>query len=184
MTLLEIMNRALLRLDEDPADLAEFEQQFRMYANEGYEIAQREYYKPRSEFSLFTDERGCASLETEIVRVVSLRRLNNGMPVRWSLDETGECIHTGEKNAVLLAVCEVAYPELDRGLDEPKLPEHVHSALVDYICYQHLSSGNLGKQQKAQFYRQNFYEKMRALRPQGMGSVTAYKNLYASTGLV
>lgn len=66
--------------------------------------------------------------------------------------------------------------------DVPNLPEHAHHGLVDYICYRHLSSGNLAKQSRAQFYRQSFYEAMRMLHPQN-SSPGKYVNFYEATNL-
>ena len=70
---------------------------------------------------------------------------------------------------------------LENGLDEPLLPEYAQPALADYICYRHLSSGNLAKQSRAEFFRQSFYQQMRTINPQGAGSVTRMQNLYAVT---
>ena len=39
MTLAEIMRLALRQLDEDPADISDFSDLFRSYANIGYKIA-------------------------------------------------------------------------------------------------------------------------------------------------
>ena len=61
------------------------------------------------------------------------------------------------------------------------LPAYAHAALSDYICYRHLSSGNLAKQSRAQFYQNSFYQEMNRIRPQGMGSVTRMRNLYEAT---
>ena len=72
-------------------------------------------------------------------------------------------------------------PAEARALDEPQLPQYAHAALADYICYRHLSSGSLSKQSRAEFFRQSFYQQMRALSHEGEGSVTRKKNLYAVT---
>ncbi|MEI3413646.1 MAG: hypothetical protein V8Q88_00480 [Christensenellales bacterium] len=76
---------------------------------------------------------------------------------------------------------EVAFYPLEDGQDEPQLPEYAHAALADYICYRHLSSGNLAKQSRAQFYQTSFYQAMQRIRPEGMGSVTRFRNLYEVT---
>lgn len=183
MTLNDIFNLVMKRLDEDPEDFSEYEELFRSYVNIGYQIAIREFYKPRETIMLITDCDGIAPIDGyHIIRIVSLCD-EDRRPVRYSLSEDGLYICTREKEKALTALCEVERPPLIQGTDEPQLPKYVHTALADYICYQHLSSGNLGKQAKAQFYRQSFYEKMQALRPQGTGSVTGYRNLYAATGL-
>lgn len=191
MTVGKILEIAMRRLDCDLADsvtdISEYEEPFKVYLNEGYQIGLREFYKPRSTILLVTDEKGRAlisGMDNRIIRVVSIVCLKTGMPVRFVLEENGEYIRTNAKDAEIEAVCEVEYPPLSGPLDQPMLPGHAHSALADYICYRHLSNGSLNKQAKAQFYRTNFYERMRALRPQAMGSVTAYRNLYSATDLV
>ena len=72
-------------------------------------------------------------------------------------------------------------PALQKATDEPQLPDFAHAALADYICYRHLSSGNLSKQSRAEFFRESFYQQMRALGYEGQGSVTRTKNLYTVT---
>ena len=47
MTLSQIIAQALRQLDEDAEDVSEYEERFRVYANMGYDIAVREYLKPR-----------------------------------------------------------------------------------------------------------------------------------------
>lgn len=45
MTLAQIMRFALLQLDEDPADIDEYADLFRMYANDGYTELIEQYAK-------------------------------------------------------------------------------------------------------------------------------------------
>ena len=52
MTLGQIMRLALRQLDEDPADIAEYAELFRMWANQGYQIILGQYYKPREMITL------------------------------------------------------------------------------------------------------------------------------------
>ena len=80
-------------------------------------------------------------------------------------------------------LCEVGAAEMTLETDEPMLPRRVHHALADYICFRHLSCGNMAKQAKAQFFLTSFHQAMRTLRPQGMGSVKGYNNLYAQTDI-
>ena len=42
MTLAEIMRLALRQLDEDAAEIAEYAELFRMWANQGYQIIQQQ----------------------------------------------------------------------------------------------------------------------------------------------
>ena len=78
-------------------------------------------------------------------------------------------------------MAEVSYPDMKSGSDVPRIDETAHAALCDYACWRFLSNGNLAKQSRAQHYSQRFYAAMRMLRPQGMGSVTGYRGLYAVT---
>jgi len=41
----------------------------------------------------------------------------------------------------------------------------------------------MAKQSRAQFFLSSFYAAMRMIRPEGMGSVKDYKNLYAATDI-
>lgn len=181
MTLAQIMALALRQLDEDAQDVAEYADAFRVYANIGYGIAVREYLKPREWFSLHANEQGEAILPDErIVRVVQLRG-GQDAELAYSLSADGKRLMLREKNSEAQALCEVSYPRLIADTDEPMLPESVHYALADYICYRHLSTGSLAKQSRAEFFLTNFYAAMRGLRPQGMGSVKDYRNLYVVT---
>ena len=166
MTLSQLIAHALRQLDENAEDVSEYEESFKVYANMGYDIAVREYLKPRRTFCVDVDEKGNAPVPGMLVtRVVELR------------DEYGRDV-TGK---TLRAVCEVAFYPMEDGNDEPQIPEYAHAALADYICYRHLSSGNLAKQSRAQFYQNSFYQTMQRIRPQGMGSVTRFEHLYEVT---
>lgn len=181
MTLANIMKLALRQLDEAAEDIAEYDELFRSYANMGYMIALRLFLKPRAIVKLATDAQGRAEISAlPAMRVVEVRD-TQGRPVRFSLCADGKHIETGKAQAELLALCEMEGATLQKDTDEPQLPEYAHPALADYICYRHLSSGNLAKQSRAEFFRQSFYQQMRALTPQGAGSVTRMRNLYAVT---
>lgn len=184
MTLGQILALALRQLDEDAEDVSEYESVFRVYANAAYRIAVVEFLKPREERHLFTDAQGVAPLGcTGIVRVVSLRKKGEGgeETVGFVLSEDGRRVCTTHSDAELTAMCEVEYPEMEAVSDKPRLPESVHGALADYICYRHLSDGGEEKQKQAQHYLRTFYQAMQRLRPDGFGSVTRFKNLYAVT---
>jgi len=184
MTLSQIMTLALRQLDEDAQDISEYDGAFKAYANIGYEIAVREYVKPREHLQLRTDEQGEAGIEDgQVVRVIDAKDARSGRPVAFALTQDGRKIATGEKNARLDVLCQVRYPQMTEETEEPRLPEYVHHALADYICYRHLSSGSMAKQSRAQFFLSSFYAAMRMIRPEGMGSVKDYKNLYAATDI-
>lgn len=178
MTLAEIMRLALRQLDEDPADIAEYDELFRMWANQGYQIVLQNYFKPRKTLEFSTDDDGAVDIsEGNIVQIVSLRD-ERGMNVPYIISEDGKTLETGKKNILLSAVCEVIFPPLEKDTDVPEFPEHVHSMLVDYICYKHLLRGNAAKQSRAQAFQGEFYRQAQQLKSAGEGSVTHMKNLY------
>lgn len=188
MTLAQIMTLALRQLDEDPEDIGEYSDLFKVYANQGLRIAAEDYVKPREERKMRSDENGDIPLfcDDRIVRVAELRRvIEDGSKwqrnVFWEKTADGLSIHTAWPDSEFIAVCEMSVPELERDTDEPQIPKSVHDALADYICYRALLNGNMAKQSRAQQYMQRFYAAMQRIRPQGMGSVTGYRNLYAVT---
>lgn len=182
MTLAQIMKLALRQLDEDPADIAEYEELFKVYANTGYQILLRSYYKPKATMQMQTDEDGAIYIDgMGIVRVASVSN-EHGMDVWFDISQDGEKLLTSLQDAQVTVVYEEEMPDLDLG-NEPNLPAHAHPALVDYICYRHLSTGNLAKQSRAEFFRQNFYAQAQQLRPKSGSGVRQTKNLYAATSI-
>ena len=175
------MKLALRQLDEAAEDMSEYDELFKSYANMGYMIALRMFLKPREVIEMRTDSAGCAEMDgLFIARVVEVRD-ELGRDTRFVISGDGRVLHTGACSQTVSVLCEIECPPMTDGLDEPLLPEFVHPALADYICYRHLSSGNLAKQSRAEFFRQSFYQQMRAMTPQGAGSVTRTKNLYWAT---
>lgn len=181
MTLANIMKLALQQLDEAAEDIAEYDELFTSYANMGYMIAIRLFYRPRETFVLTTDESGRADIRALAIRRVVEVKDKMGHAVRFDMAADGTAIETGERNAALHVLAEVEREPMNGAADEPQLPQYAHAALADYICYRHLSSGSLSKQSRAEFFRQSFYQQMRALSYEGEGSVTRMKNLYAVT---
>lgn len=181
MTLGQIMRLALRQLDEDPADIAEYAELFRMWANQGYQIILGQYYKPREMITLQTDENGKAYIEgMDIARFIDLKD-ENEHDVWAEISPDGTQLITVAKDKTLTAVCEMKLPPLENDSDTPRFPEEAHSMLVDYICYKHLMRGNLAKQSRAQAFQNEFYRQAQQLKPQAGGSVTGFKNLYAVT---
>lgn len=181
MTLVQIMRLALRQLDEDPADLSEYRDLFAVYANQGYQLALTQYVKPRETMTIQTDAQGDVLLDgMDILRVIALRD-EDGRAVTCAMDEDGQTLHTQRKDSTLYAVCEVRRRELSEDADEPLLPIEAHAALADYICYKHLSTGNLAKQSRAQHFRNEFYAQMQRLSPRPSGGVTGYRNFYTVT---
>lgn len=183
MTVSEILTQAMLELDEDLDDLPGYEQRFMRYLNIGNRIAVRRYFRPREQHAAHTDGDGFACRPMGMLRVVAVRD-GNGRDVafRDSADGSG-MLKTGARDADVFITGEMEERALQAKSDIPEFPAHAHDALVDYICYRHLSSGNLAKQARAQHYLQSFYDAMSAIRPQGDGAVTHYTNLYAATDL-
>lgn len=183
MTLAGLMKLALRQLDEMPEDISEYDELFRSYANMGYMIALRLFLKPRESFALTTDGDGRAEIcGLPLGRVVQAADEAGGA-VWFEMTADGNGVRTGVKGGRVELLCEVEYPPMEGDTDEPRLPAYAHPAIADYICYRHLSSGNLAKQSRAEFFYQSFYQQMRALRPQGAGSVTRMKNLYSATDI-
>lgn len=181
MTLAQIILRAIHLLDEEPGDVDEFHDLFMAFANEGYRIAVTQYVRPRQRFPVKTDKGGFAPLLfAHVTRVVRLED-EMGCEVFFDLCEDGLRIKTRRPRENMVALCEIAYPDLERDDDVPRIPDFLHPALADYICYRYLASGNLARQSRAQVFSANFYRAMQAARPQGMGSVTRLQNLYAVT---
>jgi len=182
MTLAGIMKLALRQLDEAAEDISEYDELFRSYANMGYMIALRLFLKPRETFEVTSDEGGRADIRAlPIGRVVEVRDAQ-GADVCFDTAADGGAILTGRKNETFTLLCEAEYPAMAADTDEPRMPEYAHPALADYICFRHLSSGNLAKQSRAKFFETSFYQQMRAMTPQGAGSVTRLRHLYEATG--
>lgn len=184
MTLSQIMTLALRMLDEDAQDLSEYEDAFKAYANIGYGIAVHEFLSPKEWFTLHTDEHGEAELPSErVLRVIETRAQDGRTEIAHKLSTDGKRLLFLRRESPVCALCEVDYPSLTKATDEPMLPECVHYALADYICYRHLSSGSMAKQARAQFFLNSFYAAMKLIRPQAMGAVKDYKNLYIVTDI-
>lgn len=188
MTLAQIMKLALRQLDEDPEDISEYDDLFRVYANQGYKIATSEYVRPRDTREMRSDEDGIIYLDGDVRAIIEIRRKLDGdrlqRNVMYDMLPTGDAIRTAYPDTKYLAVCEIDAPEMEAESDEPVyLPAEAHSALADYICFRHLSNGNMAKQSKAQFYQTQFYQAMQRVRPQGFGSVRNMQNLYIATDI-
>ena len=183
MTLAEIMRLALRQLDEDPADISEFADLFRKYANLGYKLLVSRYYKPKDTVMLRTDEKGEAYIEgMDIDYIVSLRD-SYDRDMYYSLSSDGTQIKTTKPNADLTAVCVIELPPMREDTESPRIPEHAQQALVDYVCYRYLLNGNAAKQSRAMLYYQSFEQTARMIKPHGSGSVTRMRNLYTATDI-
>ena len=192
MTLAGIMQLAMRQLDEDLEDISEVNDLFTSYANLGYDIAVREFLRPRETRPLRANRRGFASIEgMDIERIVrvwdekgrecAFEVTPDGGHIRLTGAAQDEDARRRGESVALEALCEVRYAPLMESTDEPRLPPSAQAALADYICFRHLSSGNLAKQSRARFFEDSFYRTMRAMRQDGFGSVTRPRNLYAVT---
>lgn len=183
MTLASIMRLALRQLDEDPADIEEFADLLRTYANMGYRMLVTRYLRPRETLFLHTDERGEAPVAgMDIESIISCKdSLGRSVPCRMSAD--GMRMETGARDEDITAVCIVPFPPLDRDEDEPRIPEHAQPVLADYICYSVLLNGNAAKQSRAMAYLQRFEQIARSIRAQGAGSVNNFMNLYSASDI-
>ena len=182
MTYAQIKQLALAQLDEDPADMAEYSDMLGIYVNEGYQMALLDHLRPRDTFVMTTNGDGEAYIEgLGIQKIVSVTEAEHGYSAWATLSEMGDKLHTAVKDGKIRVVALVTYPDLRGENEEPKLPAWAHGALADYACFRWLSNGNMAKQSRAQFYYSRYATAMQRIQPQGMGSVSGYKNLYAVT---
>lgn len=210
MTAMQIMALALRQLDELPEDIAEFRDMFLPYLNEGYDIAVRQFLKPRRHITLYEDRPGLIPLDDpRITRVVELRGAH-GMIEPFALSADGRALmlysprpperpKLARKRSIPKpgeplppeafvprgydALCEVGFLPLVRDEDEPRIDPVYHPSLADYICYKHLGNGNLAKQSRAVQFQQRFYQQMGRIRPDGFRSVTHEHGLYAASDI-
>lgn len=182
MTYAEIKELALRQLDEDPYDMAEHDHLLSAYVNEGYQKTLIDYARPREVYTLKTDKDGKADISGLNIRhIVEVTEADHGHSAWATQDALGQTLHTAVRDGKIQLIALITYPNMENGNDVPRLPEWAHAALADYACYRFLSNGNMAKQSRAQFYFSAYASTMRQLRPQGMGSVTAIKNLYTAT---
>ena len=95
MTLSQIIAQALRQLGEDPQDVSEYEEAFKEDANMGYDIAVREYLKPRREMCLDIDGNGRAPVVGVIVNRVIRMTDEDGRDVAFDLAGDGEALPYG-----------------------------------------------------------------------------------------
>lgn len=183
MTLAEIMRLALRQLDEDPADISEFADMFRSYANLGYKILASRFFKPKEIMSAKTDDKGEAYIEGMGIAHITSVIDEFGQRVWYRLSEDGTKIITRHRNNMLTITYVEEYPPMQEDTEEPRIPEYAHHALVDYICYRYLMNGNAAKQNRAMLFYQSFEQTARMIKPQGGGSVTSFRNLYSATDI-
>lgn len=182
MTLAQIMKLALRQLGEDDSDIAEFDEEFKIYANIGYDIAMNLYYKPKDVLTLPVRD-GCAPIDGQNIRRVIAVMDMDDRDIRFEMSMDGSAIMVSEWHKRVRVLCQIRHAPLERMDDEPRLPDEAHAAIADYICYRHLMNGNMAKQQRGQAYYTQFYQTVSRITPQGAGSVTRMKNLYAATDI-
>lgn len=121
MTLSQIIAQALRQLGEDPQDVSEYEEAFKVYANMGYDIAVREYLKPRREMCLDIDGNGRAPVVGVIVNRVIRMTDEDGRDVAFDLAGDGRSLTVWRddlKGKTLRALCEVSFPPMEDGEDD------------------------------------------------------------------
>lgn len=183
MTLAQIMKLALRQLDEDIEDISDYAELFRAYANMGNQIIMRQYYQPREVMMLRSDDEGRVYIDgMDIDRVLTLTdAYGRTWPFEMAAD--GSYLRVPVSKTDLSAVCLVRPARLTADMDEPRFPEDAHHALVDYICYRHLMTGNAAKQSRAQVFHASFLQTAQGLQPKAAGSVTRMRNLYAASSI-
>ena len=101
MTLANIMKLTLKQLDEAAEDIAEYDGLFKGYANMGYMIAIRMFYRPREAFDLHTDRKGCADIRAlPIERVIAVKDAA-GREIGFDIDALGMSVMTGRRDAAI-----------------------------------------------------------------------------------
>ncbi|MBP3655552.1 MAG: hypothetical protein J6K32_02535 [Clostridia bacterium] len=184
MTLAQIMKTALKMLDEPPEDMSEYDELFRLYANDGYQRAVGTYVCPREMRRLTTDANGRIDLHgTGIRRIIRLEDDALHCSVFFRPEEDGCGVSTVMPGRQLTALCVVRWPDLVQDSDEPRLPSFAHPALADYICYRHLSSGSMVKQKRAQAFYAQYVSAMQRLSADSPRGTHRHRNLYAATAM-
>ena len=121
--------------------MSEYEESFKVYANMGYDIAVREYLKPRRIFYTDVDEEGNAPVPGMLAtRVVELRD-EYGYDVGYDLDPDGRGLHVWRDDLTgktLRAVCEVAFTRWRTGTTSRKFrnmrTRRLRTTSVTAIC--------------------------------------------------
>lgn len=182
MTLIGIMQQAMRQLGEDPADIADFRDMFIVYANEAYNIVVDEFIRPREARKVRINKEGYGFLQDPSVHHIIEVRNADGLTIPFiAADHRGRIKVEGVREVTVEAIVQARYDDMDEDEDEPRIPRYLHPVISDYICYRHLLNGNAAKQSHAMSYRQHFYEAMGRIRPDGVGRVTGYRNLYTVT---
>ena len=108
MTLAQIMELALRQLDEDLADIAEFDTLFRVYANEGYVLAVNTYLKPMDRATLRTGSGGEAYIGgMNLGRIYEVYD-SRGRPVWYAISTDGQVLSTLMRDTELIVICQKA----------------------------------------------------------------------------
>ena len=177
MTLLEIIERALINLgeDADAETVEEYKQGFGItgYVNDGYMQVCERNYKPCRVEQVELDADGCFLLSELSGTVLFIEGV-------YPEDEAGQApprAHYALPDArvrVLNAkeeTVDVVYRYLpgvlENDTDVPVFPERFHDCLGDYAAYRVMGTGSVIRQQRAQFFLQEFERKRRMIRPWG-----------------
>lgn len=171
MTFGQIKKRVLEQAGENAEDIAEFDALIDQYVNEGYHYAVQRGYRPRSRAVLDAREAVEGVSAARFARALGVEDVRCGdRRVPYSLEDGMLKIAAGAVGGG--KEIEVVYvhdePDLLADRDTPRLPAWVHGALADYATWRLLSNGSAGRQNRAEFYRQRYYEAFLRLRPEGL----------------
>jgi len=177
MTLLQIIERALVNLgeDADAETVEEYKQGFGIagHVNSGYvQVCERDYRPCRVEQAeLDSDE--CfvpADLSYAVLSIAGIYPVGGAgvTPPRahYALPD-GRVRVPGAALETVDVVYRYLPVLLEDDADTPVFPERFHDCLADYAAYRVLGTGSLIRQQRAQFFLQEFERKRRMIRPFG-----------------
>lgn len=193
MTLLEIVEQALINLGEDPdaETVEEYKQGFGIaeHVNSGYmQVCERDYRPCRVE-QVALDEDGCFLPSALVYTVLFIEgvypegKAGQGAPrAHYALPDSRVCVLNAKEETV-----DVVYRYLPDMLmndtDAPLFPERFHDCLADYAAYRVMGTGSVIRQQRAQFFLQEFERKRQMIQPWGteLGGMfaSAIKNKFA-----
>lgn len=185
MTLLEIIERALVNLgeDADTETVDEYKQGFAIaeYVNNGYmQVCERDYRPCRVE-QVELDEDGCflpSGLSCPVLFIEGVYPQNEAgraLPrAHYALPDSKVRV-PGAKEETVDVVYRYLPGMLENDADVPAFPERFHDCLADYAAYRVMGTGSAIRQQRAQFFLQEFERKRQMIRPWGseLGGVSA-----------
>ena len=177
MTLLEIIERALVNLgeDTDAETVEEYKQGFSIagHVNSGYiQVCERDYRPCRVEQAEL-DEDGCFAPSDLAFAVIFIEGVYSAGKAGLAPPRAHHALPDsrirvpGAKEETVDVVYRYLPVLLENDGDAPVFPERFHDCLADYAAYRVLGAGSVLRQQRAQFFLQEFERKRRMIRPCG-----------------